>query len=342
MKKKRLRFAAFIFLIAAFSFSAHAMDWTLVDSFQPESGVYALKIYRTGKGEGFSVVKRANVLVVIRGDEKKNVSMNGLSASSTIVFNDTDKYSAYVKAHPGVSFDDSTETVEEKLDAGIYDRNCSYSEFISVMNDSSHIFHSENREYRLYGKSYDREISGTIETTYLMEPLILNLEDYIDESAVPTAEELEWKKSTGFKPAAGTYDVKMTAAGVDSETGISADSIMYGHLVIKGVNSYSRVTLEFLDGTMIMKFDPIRYEEAKSLYKMAYGNSYTYSDENHTISGNLDYDSLSSFNNMMTYKEFLEMGWKEVYSGEGEKYKIVRDSDSEGMKYLMTIIMERK
>ena len=331
------------FLITGFFTYSFADEWTRVEKFEPGTGIFSLRIFEAGFNADYSVTRKTNLLVLIRGNENMEVNVNGLASVKNYIFNRELSYKNYVENQNEILFDDSAMTVEEKIDARIYDKTSSYESFVNSLNDGFKIFRSENQSYKLYTKSFDSELNCTLEKTYLFELLILNQEDFIDSSVTPSQEDLRWKSAGGFKPESGIYNIKIEISGTDLETGIFAQSDMNGILIIKGNNSYSKVTCEMKEGSMLMKYDPIRYTDAKTLYKMAYGNAYSYDDEKYSISGKLDSESLESFNSVMTYKEFLEMGKGEVYVDDDGKYKlIITDSEKKPIESLMTVFIERR
>ncbi len=344
MKRFGLHSAFLVALVLLISIPSFAGDWKSVDRFETGDGIYTLKTFETGSNETCMVTRKVNRLIVVRGNEGLAVDVSGLSAAVMRTFKSEDRYRDYLKNNALADFDDQTMTVEENLDPKSFDKKCSRSELVDFLNDGFKIFVSENFGYKFYKKSYDEELGCTVERTCLLELLVMNLSDYIDGSEKPPAEDIRWTRVSDFRPEAGTYDVRMSTSGIDSETGISADSDMFGRLIIRGVNSYSRVTIEILSGTMVMYFTPESYQEAKTLYKMAYGDSYKYDDEKHTVSGNIDGDTLSQFSSAMTYKDFLATGGSQIYSDEKGSYKILSKSDNGAagpMNYDLTMVFEK-
>ncbi len=344
MRRFGIRRAFFVALILLISIPSFGGEWKSVDRFDTGDGIYVLKTFETGTDGTCTVTRRVNRLIVVRGKEGLSVDVSGLSAVVSRTFNDVDTYRGYLENHPQTDFDDRTMAVEENLDPKSFDKKCSLPELVDSLNDGFKIFESDSFGYKFYKKSYDEELGCTVEMTYLLELLVMNLSDYIDGSAKPPAEDIRWTRVSDFRPEAGTYDIRMSTSGIDSETGISADSDMFGRLIIRGVNSYSRVTIEILSGTMVMYFTPESYGEAKSLYRMAYGDAYRYDDERHTISGDIDGDTLSQFSSAMTYKDFLATGGSQIYSDEKGSYKILSKSDNGAagsMNYDLTMVFEK-
>ena len=338
MNKVKKIFSAALLFAASIFICAHADDWKMSEKFNPSPGVYSMKIYESWNGTAFSGHRKINTLLTIRKNGVLEADIKGLSATETFTFNKESDYEAYKKNHAGISFDDSNLSVEQKLLPKDYDQSSSFSDFIDSINSDFMVFESENFYYKLYKKYADKKLGVDIERTCLLEPLILNLEDFVNGSIVPPEEDLAWKKSKSFNPPAGTYDLKMNMKGTDAKTGISADADMDGIISIRGTNSYSMVTIEIKGGQMNMHFTPEAYGEAKSLYKMAYGNAYNYNDETRTISGNIDEDTKDRCNSAMFYKEFTATYGYNVYTDGNGKYKLTVDSQDG----LVTLIMKKK